>query len=109
MPSTTLSSAPRSQQSTTMESHKPHIPYRDTGAAGKCIYGQPPSWTFKPLPPFPFERVQTLETEPFDDDCHSMTTQTGEDDARLEQKRESKVIKAVKNLSRKLTAAVSKT
>ena len=105
-----------SQHPTCTGTKNPHIPYRDTGAAGKYIFGRPPSWTFKPLPLFPFEKVEKLSSKPppsklHEEDCDSMTTETGEDELQTETeaKKEGKIAKVVKNFSERFGTAVSKT
>lgn len=96
-------------QCTTLEPQEPNIPYRNTGAVGKYIFGQPPSFTFKPLPPFPFEEEDEKQMER-EDDRDSMTTQVGDYESQIEAetKKEGKIAKAVKNFSRKLSTAMSK-
>lgn len=106
--------------------HTPHIPYRNTGAAGKRIFGQPPSWTRKPLPPFPFEKAgmpisssssspssESPRTSKFrEDDCGSVETQGDGTEALLESTgpdggaREGRVRRVVKGFSRRVGRGV---
>ncbi|KAF9698627.1 hypothetical protein EKO04_003794 [Ascochyta lentis] len=99
------SSIPLPQLSPIIEPQKPHMPHSDAGATGKYL----PLGAFKPLPRFSFEKLEAAETESVDDeDCSSMTTHVGENDAREEVKQEGRIAKAVKEFSKKLVAAVSK-
>jgi hypothetical protein len=92
MSSTTPSTASLLQQSTTKASREPHIPYRDTGAAGKYIFGQPPSWTYKPLPSFPCEKLEESPSKPLlskfheaDIDSMSMKTETSVNESQFNE------------------------
>lgn len=55
---------PLPQHPTCATPQEPRIPYRDTRTTGKAIFGQPPSWKHKPLPPLPLEEVSAPAEKP---------------------------------------------
>jgi hypothetical protein len=102
-----------SQQTNVGRNDKTHIPYRDTGAAGKSIFGQPPSWAYKPLPPLPFGNAADSPTKPllskfYEHDCDttSLIGQPDKSDFKTKAKK-SKIAKVVKNFSKKLLSTGS--
>lgn len=105
------------QQTTICEYKEPHIPYRDTGVVGKSIFGQAPSWKYKPLPPSPFEKAEESPSKPLlskfkEHDCDNISRviHLDQDESELEiDAKQGKIAKAVKNFSKKLTSIVSKT
>ena len=104
------------QHPTTKASRELHIPYRDTGAAGKYIFGQPPSWTYKPLPPSPCEKPERSPSKPLlskfheaDIDSMRWNTKTSVDEFQFNgAKKESKIAKVVKDFSKRFCTTTSK-
>ncbi|KAJ8115794.1 hypothetical protein OPT61_g2648 [Boeremia exigua] len=104
------STSPNAQSlhhSTSVRTKEPHIPYRDTGAAGKSIFGQAPSWEFKLLPPLPFEEQQESTEKPsrFREELCDRLAEVSMDKAHQENaiRKEGKIQKAVKNFSRRFS------
>ena len=116
MSSTTSSKASLLHRSVSNPIKEPHIPYRDTGAAGKYIFGRPPSWTYKPLPPIPSEAVEDTPSKPLvskpreaDYDAVSEKTETSVQEGQfVEIKKQGKFAKVAKNFSKRFSITTSK-
>lgn len=107
--SSSPSARPAPQQTTSYVGKEPRITFRDTGAAGKSIFGQAPSWKYKPLPPLPCERTDQSLSKPSlskskEHDCgtFSMAKYYGEHAKTGAQ--HGKIAKAAKSFSNKLTS-----
>lgn len=97
------SSQPPTTSTSTSTTHSPEsvIPCRSTGAAGKHIFSQPPSWSCKPLPSPPLKEASIEKAEKADnsedkgdgDDASSMITEVGG-----ERETEGRVRKVVRGL-----------
>lgn len=94
----------------------PQLPYRDTGAAGKSVYGQAPSWKYKPLPTLPYKKDQASVKEPVvskfrEEGIDSMKETTESEEVReaeAKARKEGKIKKTVKNFSTLLSGTGSK-